>query len=64
MDRKIGKNGVFAITRKNGVLEKYVNSIMLIDRRKQCFLVILFELFLSNYPFSVSHSESVSYIGK
>lgn len=39
----------------------YVNSIMLIYHRKPCFLVILFELFLSNYPFSVSHSESVSY---
>ena len=64
MDRKMGKNGVFAITRKNGVLVNCVNSIMLIDRRKQCFLVILFELFLSTYPFSVSDSESVSYIGK
>lgn len=58
------KNGVFAITRKFGVLMNYVNSIMLIYHRKPCFLVILFELFLSNYPFSVSNSESVSYIGK
>nr|DAH34997.1 MAG TPA: hypothetical protein [Caudoviricetes sp.] len=64
MDRKMGKNGVFAITRKIGVLEKYVNLIKLIDRRKPCFLAILFELFLSNYPFSVNYSESVSYIGK
>lgn len=64
MDRKMGKNGVFAITRKNGVLMNYVNSIMLIDHRKPCFLAILFELFLSIYPFSVSNSESVSYIGK
>lgn len=55
------KNGVFAITRKNGVLVNCVNSIMLIDHRKPCFLVILFELFLSIYPFSVNHSESVSY---
>lgn len=57
----MGKNGVFAITRKNGVLVNCVNSIMLIDHRKPCFLVILFELFLSIYPFSVSHSESASY---
>ena len=58
----MGKNEVFAITRKkNGVLMNYVNSIMLIDHRKPCFLVILFELFLSNYPFSVSHNESASY---
>lgn len=57
----MGKNEVFAITRKNGVLMNCVNSIMLIDHRKPCFLVILFELFLSIYPFSVSHSESVSY---
>lgn len=47
----MGKNGVFAITRKIGVLEKYVNLIMLIDRRKPCFSDILFELFLSTYPF-------------
>nr|DAE54735.1 MAG TPA: hypothetical protein [Caudoviricetes sp.] len=64
MDRKMGKNGVFAITRKNGVLMNYVNSDMLIDHRKPYFLAILFELFLSIYPFSVSHSDSVSYTGK
>lgn len=57
----MGKNGVFAITRKNGVLVNCVNSIMLIDHRKPCFLVILFELFLSIYPFSVRHCESSSY---
>ena len=61
MDRKTGKNGVFAITRKNGVLMNYVNSIMLIYHRKPCFSVILFELFLSTYPFSANDSESVSY---
>ena len=38
-----------------------VNSIMLIEHRKPCFSVILFELFLFIYPFSVSDSESVSY---
>lgn len=38
-----------------------VNSDMLIEHRKPCFSDILFELFLSIYPFSVNHSESVSY---
>lgn len=55
------KNGVFAITGKNGVLMNCVNSIMLIEHRKPCFSAILFELFLSIYPFSVKRSESVSY---